>query len=386
VSQDGDGATRTAAARSTRAALVGIGFIMGAAAQAQGQAPLPAPTVMPIGHGVYVLYNPRANESWPQGNTLVVAGEREVLVVDANYLPGTAQADIDIIRRLTDKPVRYLVNTHWHYDHTNGNGVYREGFPGLSIIAHPETRRLLRENSPRYLASVLAPDSPVRKSVQNSRKMLAEVGDTGDSAERALYQRRLAQRELELAQIATVKTDLPDRLVERELTLDLGRRKVLIRHLGRGNTPGDLVVYLPKDRILATGDLVVFPIPYAYNSSPGSWIDVLDSVLALRPAIVVPGHGIVQREGSGLSAAGEDSLVHSIRYVRAVRDLLADVVEKTRIAYRAGKTVDDARAAIDFDPYRREFAGEDEFLRQVFTSSIVTALVDRAWAEAQGAT
>jgi glyoxylase-like metal-dependent hydrolase (beta-lactamase superfamily II) len=360
-----------------------LGFFA-AIESAGAQDPLPAPRVVSLGHGIYVLHNPRANESWPQSNSMVVIGNREVLVVDANYLPGTAQADIDIIRGLSDKPVRYLVNTHWHYDHTNGNSVYRKEFPDLTIVAHPETRRLLRENSPRYLASVLAPDSPVRKSVQNSRKVLTELGDTGDSADRSSYERRLAQRELELAQLAMVTTDLPDRLVDRELTLDLGGRQVLIRHLGRGNTPGDLVVILPRERIVATGDLVVSPMPYAYNSSPGSWIGVLDSILALRPSIVVPGHGGIQRPADGSS--GSDSLVHSIRYVSAVRALLSDVVEKTRAAYRAGRTVEEARASVNFEPYRRQFAGDDEFLQQVFAGSIVTALVDRAWAEAQGAT
>jgi len=362
----------------------GVLVLISSTCPAVAQAPLPAPRVVSLGEGIYVLHNPRANESWPQSNSLVVVGSKAVLVVDANYLPGTAQGDIDIIRGLTDKPVRYLVNTHWHYDHTNGNSVYRREFPGLSIVAHPETRRLLRENSPRYLASVLAPDSPVRKSVRNSRKVLTELGDTGDTADRSLYQRRLAQRELELAQLATVVTELPDRLVDRELALDLGGRRVLIRHFGRGNTPGDLVVILPRERIVATGDLVVSPVPYAYNSSPGSWIGVLDSILALGPAIVVPGHGEIQRAESGSSAA--DPLVRSIGYVRAVRALLFEVVEQTRVAYRAGRTVEEARASIDFEPYRRQFAGEDEFLQQVFLGSIVTALVDRAWAEAQGAT
>lgn len=342
------------------------------ASQAAAQDPLPPPRVVPLGHGVYVLHNPRANESWPQSNTLVVIGGKKVLVVDANYLPGTAAADIDVIRGLTAMPVSYLVNTHWHYDHTNGNCVYRARFPGLSIIAHPETRRLLRENSPRYLASVLAPDSPVRRSVQNSTRVLAEMGDTGDSAERTVYQRRLEQRTLELNQIASVTTELPDRLVDRELSLNLGGRRVTIRHFGRGNTPGDLVVYLPEERIMATGDLVVSPVPYAYNSSPGSWISDLDSILALKPLIVVPGHGEIQR-------------ADSMPYLLAVRGLLFEVVEKTREAYRAGKTVEEARSSIDFEPYRKEFAGEDEFLRQVFQGSIVTALVDRAWAEAQGA-
>ncbi len=340
-----------------------------AATVVAAQAPLDLPRTVVLAPGVFVLHNPRANESWPQGNTLVVAGDREVLVVDAGYLPGTALADIAEIRKLTDKPVRYLVNTHWHYDHTNGNGVYRAQFPGLSIVGHPETRRLLADNAPRYLASVLAPDSPVRRSVANSRKALTELGTGGDTADRGVLRRRLAQRELELAELPRVMVDPPDLLVERELTLDLGGRTVIVRHLGRANTPGDLVIYLPRDRVLATGDIVVSPIPYAYNASPGGWIEVLDEILALQPLVLVPGHGEVMR---------------STDYARSVQALLADVVRQVRSAFRAGKTEDEARASIDFSRYRAQFSGGDEFLGQVFDSSIVTALVARAWLEAGG--
>ncbi len=371
-----------------------FGLLAGALA-ARAQAPLEAPRLETVATGVYVLHNPRANESWPQGNTVIVVGDRAALVVDADYLPGTARADIDIIRRLTDKPVRYLVNTHWHYDHTNGNYVYRAAFPGLSIIAHPETRRLLRENAPRYLASVLAPESPVRKSVANSKKVLADLAAKGDTTGRALYQQRLAQRELELREIAQVHVDLPDLLVEHELTIDLGGREVVIRHLGRGNTPGDLVIWLPQEHIIATGDIVVSPMPYAYNSSPGSWLGVLDAILALQPRALLPGHGEVQRPadapgaahaGTGAAEPANVAFVRSLDYTRAVRDMIADVVDRVRTAYRAGKTEDEARASIDFTAYLRRLAGEDEFLQQVFTSSIVTALVDRAWAEAGGGT
>ncbi len=334
------------------------------------QAPLDPPREVKLAEGVYALHNPRANESWPQGNTLVVIGSRSVLVVDADYLPGTARADIALIRSLTRLPVRFLVNTHWHYDHTNGNAVYRDSFPDIQIIAHPATRRLIEDNTPRYVASVLAPDSPVRKSVLNSRTQLLDSTVLADSAQKALYERRLAQRELELRELGTVRAEPPTTPVTGTLTLDLGGRTVRIQHLGRGNTPGDVVVFLPRERILASGDLIVSPVPYAYNSSPASWVGVLDELIALKPAIIMPGHGEIQR--------GND-------YLLGLRAMMADVVERVRAAYRAGRSADDARKSIDFEPWRRRYAGTDPFLTQVFDGSIQAALVDRAFAEAQGA-
>ena len=95
-----------------------------------------ARTVTQIAEGVYVIRHPDAPDTFPQGNTTVVIGERDVLVVDSCYLPSSAREDIEQIRRWTTKPVRYLVNTHWHYDHTMGNGAYAEAFPGLAIVAH----------------------------------------------------------------------------------------------------------------------------------------------------------------------------------------------------------------------------------------------------------
>ncbi len=78
-------------------------------------------TITKLTEGVYVIRHEDAPDEFPQGNTTVIVGDREVFVVDACYLPSTAREDIAQIRQWTDKPVRYLLDTHWHYDHTRGN-------------------------------------------------------------------------------------------------------------------------------------------------------------------------------------------------------------------------------------------------------------------------
>jgi hypothetical protein len=87
-----------------------------------------------LAEGVYAIRHPDAPDTFPQGNTTVVIGEREVLVVDSCYLPSSAREDIAQIRQWTKKPVRYLVNTHWHFDHTMGNAAYVDAFPSLAIV------------------------------------------------------------------------------------------------------------------------------------------------------------------------------------------------------------------------------------------------------------
>lgn len=101
-------------------------------------------TVTTVAPGVYMIRHKDAPNGIPNGNTEVIIGEREVLVVDSCYLASEAKQDIAQIRAWTDKPVRYLVNTHWHNDHTMGNTTYAAAFPDVSIVAHSETRTMMK--------------------------------------------------------------------------------------------------------------------------------------------------------------------------------------------------------------------------------------------------
>jgi len=92
-------------------------------------------TITKLADNIYEIRHPDAPDTFPQGNTTVIIGDKSVLVVDSCLLPSSAQADIDQIRKWTKKPVTFLVNTHWHFDHTLGNQTYAQAFPGIQIIA-----------------------------------------------------------------------------------------------------------------------------------------------------------------------------------------------------------------------------------------------------------
>jgi len=116
-------------------------------------------SVTKIADGVYVIIHKDAVfEGGPQGNTTVIIGDRGVFVVDACFLTGSAEEDIAEIRRLTPKPVRYLLNTHFHIDHNAGNSAYMDAFPALEIIAHTETRKLMDARTPLFAADVASPN------------------------------------------------------------------------------------------------------------------------------------------------------------------------------------------------------------------------------------
>jgi cyclase len=279
--------------------------------------------VVTIADGVYAILHPDANANWPNGNTTIVVGTRSVLVVDSNYLPSAARDDIEIIRSLTSKPVQFLVNTHWHYDHNNGNAEYRKAFPLVRIVAHRETRRLMDTNSRRHAA--VAPD------------------------------------------LAGFEYEPPDTSFETALTIDLGGREVRVANFGRGNTPGDAVVFLPAEKVLVTGDLVVAPVPYCYNSYPIEWLTVLEKLKALRAATIVPGHGSVQ---------------HDYRYIDRVSALLQHVV--TEVGRSSGRSADAIRKDVDLTRFREEFAAGDAKRGELFDDSVGKALIERTLLAVRG--
>ena len=283
-----------------------------------------------LADGVYAILHADATPDWPNGNTLVVVGERGVLVLDANYLPSAARADIAAIKKLTPRPVRWLVNSHWHYDHNNGNAEYRKAFPGVEIVAHVETRRLMDANCARYNRGLGAKSSP---------------------------------------ELAKFEYAAPTVTFERELTIDLGGREARVVHLGRGNTPGDTLVHLARERIVASGDLVVAPVPYAWNSYPLEWIATLRALRGLQPAIVLPGHGPVMRD---------------LGYVEDVEALLESVVRQVRELQETGKTLDEVRAALDLRAFHDRMVAGDAAQEEVWTESVVKALVERAWQSVRG--
>src|SRR5205823_7390150 len=99
-------------------------------------------TVTTLAEGIYEIRHPDAPDTFPQSNTVVIIGDKAVFVVDSCLLPSTAREDIAQIRQWTNKPVTYLLNTHWHFDHTLGNATYAAAFPGIQIIAQDRTAKI----------------------------------------------------------------------------------------------------------------------------------------------------------------------------------------------------------------------------------------------------
>ncbi len=302
-------------------------------------------TVTKLAEGVYVIIHPDAPTGFPNSNTTVIIGDREVFVVDACYLPSAARRDIEQIKQWTNKPVRYLLNTHWHYDHTWGNSTYAEAFPSIGIIAHKVTREEMEGFNPEWLVRYPKETEELRQKLGTGK------GDDGKpltDAEKTAMKEDIAAREQVSAEFKNFVDRLPNITFDSELNIDIGNREVQVKYLGHGNTAGDAIVFLPKERIVITGDILVHPTPYTGSGYPSEWIVTLQRIVNLDPQAIVPGHGEVQ---------------HDRIYLNQVVSLLTLTVSEVRKAlYRLGNmaTLEDVQKVIDLAVFRQQFAGGDK--------------------------
>ncbi|HKS26903.1 MAG TPA: MBL fold metallo-hydrolase [Pyrinomonadaceae bacterium] len=336
-----------------------------------------ARTVTKLAEGIYVIRHPDAPDTFPQGNTTVIIGEREVLVIDSCYMPSSAREDIAQIRQWTQKPVRYLVNTHWHYDHTMGNGVYAEAFPGLAIIAQAETRKQIEGYNPGWFARFPRRVEIFRQRLESGKDA---NGRPLTETEKKEFEKAIAGVAPVQAEFKTLVDRFPNVTFDREMAVDLGGREVQIKHLGRGNTAGDTIVYLPKEKILVAGDLLDHPVPYLGGGYPSELARTLKEMSRLDATVFVPGHGEVLRD-----SYARTYLNQVIEFIQVV---VAEVSRQIFLIGNGPRNLEAVREAlrkeIDFNAWRQRFAGDDEENRAFFDSFSLPGIVTAAYAEVWG--
>ncbi|HEX3323191.1 MAG TPA: MBL fold metallo-hydrolase [Terriglobales bacterium] len=317
-------------------------------------------TITKLSENIYEIRHPDAPDTFPQGNTTVIIGDQSVLVVDSCLLPSAARQDIEQIRQWTKKPVTYLVNTHWHFDHTLGNQMYAQAFPGIQIIAQKQTQKIIADFNPGAVARY-----PTRE--QRFKKILADGkatdGHTLSEDEKHEYEQALAGLAPVIAEMKTTSQLVPNVTFDRELTIDLGNRPVELKFIGRGNTLGDTVVYLPKDKIVLTGDLVDHPAPYLFGGFPVEQVETLKKLTELDAQTIVPGHGDV---------------LHAKIYIHLLIDFLTAVNTAIEKEVNDGKTLEEVQQSIpksfDLKTWKQKFVGDDtddgSFFDQTFAGLV----------------
>ena len=325
-------------------------------AQAQGAASYPSVLTyrtVRVAEGVYAFITPEERTGFQSGNSIAIIGDDGVLVFDTGNIPGSTRRQIAEIRKLTNKPVRYIVNSHWHPDHNLGNSEYRAAFPGVTIIGTSATRAGILERVPTYfgqMKSFATTDSLMRLRLSTGR-----MRDSSAMPDSVRLMWGLVTRDYAdfMPEVAKAKPFPPDLICDDSLTLYLGNRRVKVVSPGRGNTAGDTYIYLPEERVLLTGDLVTVPGPFPSTSYFADWIRDLDELKALHASVIVPGRGNVQ---------------HDYAYIDMVRELLVFTREQARAAVLGGVPLDSVRKRIDFEPFITRFSGGDAVRTEAFRS------------------
>jgi cyclase len=330
-----------------------------------------------LAEGVYEIRHVDAPDAFPQGNTTVVIGYDAVLVVDSCYLPSSAREDIAQIREWTKKPVRFLLNTHWHYDHTMGNAEYVDAFPGIAVISQVETRNQIAGYNPQWFLKYPTRADLFRKVLESGKDFDGKPLSAADaeSYKKSLAGVALVQPEFEKS--AKRLGDLvPKVTFDHEMTLNLGNREVRFLHEGRGNTAGDAAVYLPVEKILITGDLLDSPIPYHFGGYPNENVETLEALDRLDVQTIVPGHGEILRDKTFFHL--------ELEFLRTVTE------EVRRAIYKEGagsenfdKVREDVLKNLDAASFRIRFAGTDRNDGDFFDETL-DGLIKAAFAESWG--
>lgn len=311
-----------------RATVALVALLVPASAWAQS-----ALQTVKVADGVFVVlqpYNNRFNDS----NCTFIVGPSSVMVIDSQVDEESTRAVIAEIKKVTDKPVRQVIATHWHGDHFQGNAAYRDAYSSVEFIAHESATEEMRTRAPRMRDEDVA--------------------------------RLKASRPAEAERLARVEFVFPTVSVGEQTTWTLGDHVVHLLHF-RGHTAGDLAIYLPRDRVLITGDLVD-DMPYLGHGYPAEYLKTLETIGGLQWDTMVPGHGQIRR--------GKDHL-------RAVRDVFTAVYADVARAVRDGLTLEETTKRVNLAPHRSKLTYGDARAGRAF-DGFMEAAIARMYEELSG--
>jgi len=268
-------------------------------------------------------------------NDPIIVNEQDVMIVDDGSTPAAARALLEDLKLITNKPVRYVVNTHFHYDHTDGNSVFP---PDVDIIAHEYVRTAILNfdvlHREPYMTSQ---ETRVPRLIESLTK---QVGDEKDAAKKAALEKQLAAAQTNLDQLKEVKPTPPNVTYSSKMVLHKGPREIQLLFLGRGHTGGDTVVFLPRERIVCTGDLMETGVAYMGDAYFDEWVTTLEALKQLDFALVLPGHG---------TPFGDKG------HITAFQSYLTDVTNQVASLRKQGVSAEDAAQRVDLTSHQKDF-------------------------------
>lgn len=264
-------------------------------------------------------------------SSLIVIRSNHVLVVDSRHDAASADELIATIRGLTELPVRYVVNTHWHGDHVQGNARFREVFPDVRFVG----------------GATIAADMETL-----GRERLAEEG-------------------------LAIELVPPEITVEHELHLDDGEPAVEIVKVGPAHTRGDVIVRIPAHGVLAIGDLIEDGFPWFGDGYPSGWADAMDRIAGMIPGVDEP-----------ILLGGHTPVLHDRQLFETQREFVRRIAAAAASGGESGAGVEAAIAAADVAEFRDHFTrrmdGVTDQERTERFDAFVLETMTRAYAQASG--
>ena len=260
------------------------------AAQARAQSKARLPTLFDIekvADGIYAAI--ARGRAIINCNAVIFENEKDLLIVDAHAAPSAVYALVAQIRReITPKPVRYVVTTLMHGDHTQGLPAYRTIAPKADIVSSVKTRELLVASGASRLKAAIA-NAP--RSIENFKSQLSKAKT---QEEKAYYTEMISQTSAFLEEMRNSAVELPNLTFEDHLILHDKAHDLHLAFRGRGHTAGDIVVFCPQKKVLASGDLLHSFFPTIGDGYPRDWPATLRSMSEFPFEQVIGGHGGVQ--------------------------------------------------------------------------------------------
>jgi glyoxylase-like metal-dependent hydrolase (beta-lactamase superfamily II) len=308
-------------------ALLGVAAVLLAGpGSALAQSPEPIFDYPQLAPGVWAAVL-REKGPYAVTNSLIVVSDDGVLVVDTQQSEAAVQEVIAKIRELTDRPVRWVVNTHEHLDHVGGNDAYRRAFgTEVAIVGH----RVQRDAVDVGTRAALANETERRATeLGERRRQFANLRDDPILSDglKAQMERELQVLQAYLADLRVLELRPPDATFESLQVLRLGAREVHLVHPGPAHTQGDVAVWLPSEGILAAGDLLEDGLSIVgETSTPMGWAAALERLARLDVKVLLPAHGAVQDR----------------RLLDRQANLFGTLVREVRAARQEGLTLDQA--------------------------------------------
>jgi glyoxylase-like metal-dependent hydrolase (beta-lactamase superfamily II) len=287
-------------------------------------------------------------------NTAIIETDDGVIVVDTHSKPSAARVIVERVREITPRPVRYVVNTHFHWDHWHGNEVYPAAYPGAEIVTNQITREAMVRKGLKRI------QDHVRMMPGEIAKLRADIAAAATPAQRARLEADLRLAESYQAEVTALQPALPTVVFEQTMRLYRRDREIHLLHLGRAHTEGDVFVYLPKEKVVITGDALIGWTPFMGDGYPEDWVGTLDRLAQLDFTHIIMGHGeVVGREWLKFFRGYVHDLVEAVRREAAAGASLEQ--SRTRVIEALAPTYEKALSGVEnYRPWRERAVGNIE--------------------------